>query len=119
MSLDFDYSKTQLHDLDQGVRKAIIFYTMFVGMGSIKESNIDEFIERIRFHEKIDGPICNMDGESYSIPSDDIRKAIGLQTNVSFESRPKFVKRMTDSLWRQVRTQLRREKEKAAVEQDS
>jgi len=119
VSLDFDCTKSRLDEVSPGVKQGLVFYTMFVGMGDIKDSNIDEFIARIRFHEKIDGPICSTDGEPYSVPDEDIRKAIGLRTNVGFESRQKFAKRMIDSLWRQVDAQVRREKKKAAVEQDS
>lgn len=76
------------------VTELLIFTTMHVGLGSITEKNADEFYARMLIVHKLhDIGIMIPDGTEQLKP-EDIRKHIGLYTNVSNETRAQWTKRM-------------------------
>ena len=74
----------------------LIFSTISVGMGVITDENFEEFYFRLNICERL-----------YDTPKDqrlsmqDVLDHVGLSTNVSFETRPKWIKRHMDYEWRE------------------
>ena len=86
--------------------EALIFATMSVGLPGITKKNVDEFFDRIGLLEKLRGAFINHYVEDGSMPGglrqvpyyftrEDIVRRVGLHTNVSSETRAKFLKRVT------------------------
>lgn len=75
---DFD----QLTDDERVTREALIFATMAVGMGEITEDNAQEFYTRLSFWEKVNGAYRFGDGEALYFTPEDVKRFIGLRTNV-------------------------------------
>lgn len=121
MSLNWNVSKIPNHeevcftiaeedDRRSGIKKgdrrlkpetdALIWYTMATGVGwGINDQNVQEFIWRIRFWDKLEGPLVrtvdeNGEWKDDPIPEDIIRQHIGLSTNVAYESRDEWLRRM-------------------------
>lgn len=80
-----------------GITDALIWATMAVGMGKITESNYEAFYARLRFAEKLNGNMAlKWDEETEEhVPLDveDVKRHIGLSTNVSPETKAKFIKK--------------------------
>lgn len=75
--------------------EAIIFITMAIGMGSITEKNLSEFVRRIEVFQDIHGGlIYDCDGRKARITKEDVEKHLGLTTNVRLETPGKFKKAM-------------------------
>lgn len=75
---------------------ALIWLTMFTGIGwEVTEENVDEFVARVRFFEKLNGPMLHRGNESYPLPEDVIRAHVGLKTNVAPEPRVRWLLRQT------------------------
>ena len=98
MSLDWDITKCKDAALIKSEEHwdttvAIIFETMAVGINQITQDTVKEFKLRSDFwhHLKYDPPLLS---------TDDIKLRIGLRTNVSTETRNKFIKRHTDAWFR-------------------
>lgn len=111
MSLNWDISKVENHDelfvegtegervLD-GVTNAFIWMALATGLGknwSLDEAFAPEFYARIKLLEKLNGPLLRKDGESYFITPEDVRRRIGLGTNVSPVTRAAFIKNLVTS----------------------
>jgi hypothetical protein len=104
MSLNFDLTKIKDHeevcfttaksdDPGQGIKagdrimnpltNALIWATMSVGWGVIEEETYEAWFERLRLVERTSGPFLFVNGgQPYSITKEDVRKHIGLRTNV-------------------------------------
>ena len=88
--------------------ETLIFLTVGVGIGDLTEANASEFYARLRFIEKLDGPMLiraqdpetgkRPEGVAAFITPDEVRQHIGLSTNVSTESRAKWMKRFANDL---------------------
>lgn len=81
---------------------AIVFMTMAIGMGSITNKNVDEFIMRVMLEQEMSGPwLYEMKGDErvgvYVTPND-VRRHTGLTTNVSRMTRVQYRKRVYDML---------------------
>jgi hypothetical protein len=82
--------------------EALIFACISVGIGTITEDNAAEFYARIRIIEGARGAMCYgpiPEGHTGRPPEDpftigDIRRHIGLGTNVSYETREQWAQRM-------------------------
>lgn len=104
MALHWDITKCENSDsltTDEQwpVTRHIIWATMFVGMGRITEENIETFAKRVMAHDKVAGPFLSRwddDGkkEDYFPGFEEIRKYIGLSTNVTTISDDKFYKKL-------------------------
>lgn len=66
----------------------IYFVTLVTDLGEITESNYGEFYARVRVYAQITG--------DFSITLADIKRRIGLTTNVSNRTTAQFLKRMTE-----------------------
>jgi hypothetical protein len=131
MSLSWDLSKIENYDElfvdappDQGEGKvldgltqAIIYATMVTGLGknwSLDTDFAPELWARLHMIEKLQGPLVTKQGEPYFVTFEDVRRRIGLETNVSPVSRSEFVKRMLtndmDRLVKQAKRELELER---------
>jgi hypothetical protein len=104
MSLNYDL--TEIKDwqkLNPMITQAIVFATMFVGMGHITEENAPQFSARLDAWQKLHG--CSLikaakrpDGTEYGkrIPMtiNQVRRYIGLRTNVGLDTPSQFGKRL-------------------------
>jgi len=84
-------------DNEAAIREMIIWQTMVVHMGEITENNWKEFYARIALMEKITGPLMLVGGEPYPVTPEMVRRWIGLTTNVSTDSRAKFLREVIGS----------------------
>ena len=94
MSLNFEYNRVEdWKKIDEGVRYAMPFVCMAVGIGSITEKNWELFARRADFLQKLHGGFLT--GERQYITADDVKACIGLWTNASFkdETTAQFTKR--------------------------
>lgn len=106
MSLSFDLKKvensTELwgeHDVNP-VTKAIIFYCPLIQMGEITEKNWQEFYRRVSAWETVFDPLLyNGDGK-VRITAADVKRHIGLTTNVITKSNAHVKKAVWDELMR-------------------
>lgn len=74
------------------ITDAIIWATMAVDIGEIKESNYEEFYARLKMVEKVYG------GRPYQITLADLKRRIGLGTNVITTTPAAFANRMKKTL---------------------
>ncbi len=77
------------------ITKAILFRTMLTNMGEITEKNCEEFYTRIALCDECLGPTLGLTDEDgvmkdYFITLADVRRRIGLRTNVTEQSKAKF-----------------------------
>ena len=76
------------------VAKSLVFISMFVGINKITESNYLEFWRRTDLYQKVYGTMFQIsDGEGwnpYFLTEDDVKKHIGMSTNVNAISKQKF-----------------------------
>lgn len=99
-------------DVQWAITDALIWATMGVDMGSITEKNIDEFYTRLVMMVKASGPLLHKGGEPYHISYEDVRRRIGLSTNVSTKTPAQFNKRMAEMLRDRAGAQMANEKRK-------
>jgi hypothetical protein len=96
------------------VTEALIFGTMTVGLGSITDSNVDEFAARFRVIEKIHGAQLykpNPDGPGtmdWFLTDEDFIAHIGLSCNVSNETRSKWAGRIFNNKQTSITEELAR-----------
>lgn len=114
MSLDYDLSKCPNEwdwywsDEQREVTRAIIFSTMWVGIGDITEKNLEEFVERFNMWDLSLGygsatfqEVNKRTGEKKNkwMTVDMLRPYVGLHTNVyPTESRAKFNGKLINNL---------------------
>jgi hypothetical protein len=94
------------------VTNSLIWATIAVGIGDLSEVNAAEFFARLRLIERLDGPFLiravdpetgrRPEGPGAFITTDEVRAHIGLTTNVSFESRTRWLNRVKHDLDRSV-----------------
>lgn len=68
----------------------IIWATMVIGMGEITEANAQDFWLRLDMYQKVTG------GWTPAVTPADVRRLIGLRTNVSKETDAAFRRRMAE-----------------------
>ena len=89
MALTYDFTKVEDFDAlreddnERVINDMIVWATVFVDMGEITKDNYLEFAKRVHMWEKANGALSYRDGESYYLTPEDVRKRIGLRTNVS------------------------------------
>lgn len=117
MSLDFDLSgikdyETKCHykfnnngtevSRINPVTEALIFATMFCGIGRIEEANAEKFHERLNAWEKCVGSVI-FRGDGYKghpyITLEEVQYHIGLRTNVSTLSDAQFRKDLVNAMF--------------------
>tara|TARA_R110000824_G_scaffold3224_1_gene14918 strand:+ start:1079 stop:1450 length:372 start_codon:yes stop_codon:yes gene_type:complete len=107
-----------LHDDEAqwAITKAIVFRTMLTNMGKITEKNCEEFYTRIALCDECLGPTLVLEAEDgemkhYFITLADVKRRIGLETNVSEHSKAKFNGWLVRTLRRDVERSIREQKE--------
>lgn len=90
MSLNYDFREVKdfdaLHEdeAQRAINDALVWATMWVDIGHITEDNWQEFATRIHMWETTFSPhLIDGDGEAYYIKPSDVKRRIGLRTNVS------------------------------------
>lgn len=92
------------------ITHALIWHTMAIGMGSITERNWQEFYRRVHCRERVAGSLLlSSEGSPHHIKPQDVRRHIGLKTNVAEESAAAF----NGSTMRILREQAEREVRKS------
>lgn len=76
------------------VTNALIWSTISVGLGSITDKNLDEFVARFRIIEKLHGPTIYRDGKEAQLTDEEIAAHVGLYCNVSNETRAQWARRI-------------------------
>lgn len=111
MSLDWDCeacaNPLPADKEEAGIRTALIWATMGLSLGSIKEDNVDEWVFRI-FHQQrlgldflyLDKEVTPQEVEGW------VRRWIGMFTNVSTKPRKKWLKEMCEILEKRTIEQL-------------
>lgn len=101
MALTWDVSKVENYlevtthpddpDKWHPVTEALIWNSYYVGMPSITALNVDEFVNRVQFYERVFGPLLHSgDGTGRPLTREDIVSHIGFRTNASFMTDAKF-----------------------------
>lgn len=84
-------------DEHKAMTEALIFATMSIGIGRWTEQNIEDVYARLKLIEALYGCLVYemRDGkrEDHHLTPEDVRRYIGLRTNVAPETRASFVKR--------------------------
>src|ERR1035437_5992486 len=86
-----------VHDVDGkeipwAVTNALIWSTMGLFLGGITEKNVVEFATRLSIYQRVFGASLTVKGEPRFISTQEVKAHIGLETNVSDESRAAFLK---------------------------
>lgn len=82
-----DWKELAEDDMQRVITDAIVWHTLGIDMGEITEANWPEVAARIRFNEKLIGAMCTHQGEEYYITPEDVKRRIGLSTNVITKGR--------------------------------
>lgn len=123
MSLNWQFTDKARFDAltpdEKKVNTCFVWGCMFVDLGSITEANAKEWHARYLFVDKISGPFyyeTQTDDEKenkiqrpWSPTLDDVRKRIGLKTNVTTKTRSQFAKKVIDTFADQLKLDLSRE----------
>jgi len=97
MSLDWDCedceNPTAANDEEAGIRKALVFESMVVGLGRISEENEDEWMFRVMLLQRIDMSTIMFAAETRSEKQAELLKALrrwrGMVTNASHKPKRK------------------------------
>ena len=100
MSLNYDFTKCEKpKDHEEEVTlDSLILATVAVGLSGITKENAAEFYARISFLENMNGQFRVRDGEGWPFRPEEIKRWIGLKTNVYPITRAQFLKRFDSSL---------------------
>lgn len=111
MSLDFNTSKIQPLENGKdpvrdsqghltGLAQTVIFMSMFVDLGSITDTNVDEFHKRASIYEQTLGALRkDKGGEDKYLTREEIASFIGLTTNVTNKSYANWKRKMGQTLF--------------------
>jgi len=102
MSLNFELSNIENYretgyDAEGVLRpetKSLIFATMVVGIGRITKENAAEFYARLHAFERLNSTYLTEKGVDIYLTPEDVKRHIGLTTNVANETRAKWLKRV-------------------------
>lgn len=72
------------------ITNALIWATMAVRLGEITKHNVDEFHRRLNLIEKKNGTFLSQGGQPLFIPKTEVKKRIGLHTNVGNSTAREF-----------------------------
>jgi hypothetical protein len=126
MSLNCDYSKIKdfrkifpvrenpngTQD-ENGTLMTVNYYCMILGMSEINEKNLQEFLTRMKIYDKLFGSIATIYTENgpehIQVPYETLVKLVGLETNVSQQTRSQFMSNMISNLKRDMEREAVRE----------
>lgn len=126
MSLTWDVSRCEDYrslttDAEAPITEALIFATMAIGMGELTETNFDKFATRLNVWAEVAGPLVTEatdDGlRPVPITVADLRRRIGLRTNVSTMTDARFKANIFRLLMDKARSTV--ERQKRAAERDA
>jgi hypothetical protein len=117
VSLDFnftairDYEELHADDDQLAVSHGLVWGALATGIGTLTEKNVPEYYARIKVLEELGTHLLQTADGPYKITIQDVRRRVGLKTNVfPEEARSKWVKRTLEaSLDRHVREAARAE----------
>jgi hypothetical protein len=98
------------------VTHVIVLATAFLGIPEITEKTALEFAKRLRVYQGVFGALMRKGDEPHYIGASDILEHIGLKTNAQKDSRTSFMKRVWDTLDKEVAYEARKAVEKADFE---
>lgn len=103
MSLNWDISNCNnwddlKSDKEWGITNTLIWATMSVDMKGITEENWAEFYSRVKAIEAAYGAICSSPDGDYFITIEDVKRRIGLTTNVATKTASQFFKKINDQV---------------------
>jgi hypothetical protein len=96
-------------DADQrGITDAIVWATLVYYLGRVTEKNLDEWLFRQEFARRVDDfyPYCRGADRS-TLTRAELKRRIGLETNVVTTSRPAFQRKLIDKLVGDVNTAIK------------
>lgn len=116
MGLHYDFTKCHKpEEIDPSIKEAMIWTTIRVDMGDITQKNVQEFTTRVLLVEQLLGPILlsrtdwnNARSGRYLTPAD-IRRCIGLHTNVSYCTHLKWLSKVWHQFQEDAAKQIRRQ----------
>lgn len=115
MSLDWNTTKVKDYDKlktdeEWPITEAIIWMTMSLDIGDITEKNIPEWLFRIRIFTRVsDGHGFGIkDGKPWNPSEEDLRKRIGLTTNVGTRTRKQYLAKVMKNLELNVLAELKK-----------
>lgn len=91
---DLTYTNSTGEDEWTAEANSIVFQMMFIGMHDITEDNAPEVWRRVDLNQRLYGHLWLRGGEPVFLTKADIKRFIGLTTNVAEESKQKFNNRM-------------------------
>ena len=111
-----DFEALHGDEVQWAITKAIVFRTMLTNMGEITEKNYEEFYTRIALCDRCLGSTLMMKGDDgemkdYFITLADVKRRIGLETNVHEQSKAKFNGWLVRTLRGDVEWSIREQKE--------
>ena len=109
-----DESKVRLNP----VTEVLIWATISVSMGEITAKNADEFFARVFICDRLFGGFLIKDGKPENLTPEHIRAHIGLRTNVSEETRAKWMKRIVGDEMKAAAARYREAEKRANTEVD-
>jgi len=89
-----DFAGITAEGKEWGITNSLIWATMSVDMGEITETNYVEFYARLKAVEATFGAIANSPDGDYFFTLEDVKKRIGLTTNVSNKTISQFFKKL-------------------------
>jgi hypothetical protein len=97
MSLDWDCEDCEdpiaANETEAGIRKALVFESMAVGLGRISEENEDEWMFRVMLLQQIDQSTIMFAEDTWGAKARELRKALrrwrGMVTNASHKPKRK------------------------------
>ncbi len=124
MSLDWDCEDCEdpiaANETEAGIRKALVFESVAVGLGSITEENADEWMFRSMLLQRIDMSTIMFAEDAFGARARELRKALrrwrGMTTNASHKPKRKDWMQQTMALLEREVERLLPSKEKAHAE---
>jgi hypothetical protein len=97
------------------ITNVLVFATMTIGIGAITEATAGEFWARLSMYERLGGALCATSDGPRPFTKQDIYDHIGLKTNVSEETRTKWIARIIKADLNDSAREFERFAEKAKV----
>jgi hypothetical protein len=91
-----DWKELAEDDTQRVVTDAIVWHALGIDIGEITPSNWPEVYARINYREKLHGAMCSQGGEPYFITKEDVKRRIGLSTNVITLGRAAWAMKLLD-----------------------
>ena len=106
MALELDWRACE----EDTFAQAFGFYMMFTEMGwELDEKNIEEFYCRVKFHEKLMGPIYYYDDKPIDITPTLIKKYVGLRANIAPRTFNQFAMNLVSRTREDFRAEFKKE----------